>query len=370
MKTIEILMGIAGAGKSTFAKKLNEKLKGIILSSDEIRKEFVSQGVIPKEYDSKYNPIVFGELHKRVREYAEKGESMIIDSTNVLESSRSPIIEIAKEFKYKISGRLLLLDDEECVRRILQRQEHDKTAHYISDPKLAVEIYKKRLLDGWPKLSEGFHEIITYDNGKIKDRECRVLIASTNAGKVAIYANILEKLGLDYCSLRDLKVDIEVEETGNTEIENAMLKAEAYHEVIGLPVISNDSGLVIEKFKPEDQPGVFVRRYGDRELTDEEMIDIFSKRLEAVGGESDSYFNVALVLCDKDGIYHQKLFKSERYMVAKPSKVITKGLPLRSLDYNRQLGKYMSELTIEEANASEGKCLEEQAEFIKSVFDC
>ena len=55
-------------------------------------------------------------------------------------------------------------------------------------------------------------------------------------------------------------------------------------------------------------------------------------------------------------------------MVSTPSKVVIKGLPLRSLDYNKEYGKYMSEMTIEEANKSEGKCIEGQREFIEEVL--
>ena len=196
----------------------------------------------------------------------------------------------------------------------------------------------------------------------------KILIASGNMGKVAIYAQILDELKLPYCSLRDIDVNIEVEETGETELENAYLKAKAYHEATGLPVICNDSGLVIEKFAPEDQPGVFVRRYGGHELSDEETIRIFSEKLKAVGGDSDSYFKVAPVLCDENGNYHSKEFKSYRYMIATPSPVVIKGLPLRSLDYSKEKHKYWSEMSMEEANACEGSAIKEQSAFIKEVF--
>lgn len=217
-------------------------------------------------------------------------------------------------------------------------------------------------------LNDGYDEIFAYENGLLIDHKQRVLIATKNNGKVEIYSNILKEIGLEFCSLKDLEVDVEVDENGKDESENAYLKAKAYHEATGLPVISNDSGLIIEKFKPEDQPGVFVRRYGGRELSDQETIDIFAKKLEEVGGESNSYFRVALCLCDKNGVYHHGEFKSYRYMISKPSKVIQKGLPLRSLDYNKEFGMYMSEMSIEQANKSEGKCIEEQAEFIKQIF--
>lgn len=364
MKTIFILMGVAGAGKSTFAKHLQDVYGGEIFASDEIRKEFIKLGVIPKEYDSKYNYIVFEEMYKRIEKSASEGKNIIVDSTNVPATSREPIISIAKRYKYLIRGDLLLLKDEECVKRIIKRQKEDKNSHFIADPSLAVEIYKKRLEEGFPTLEEGFHIINTYNDGIKIDVKEKVLIASTNSGKIAIYSNILDKINMPFCSLQDLQINIHVEETGNTEAENAYLKAKAYHDETGLPVISNDSGLIIEKFNPEDQPGVFVRRYNGKELSDEETIKIFSEKLKQVGGESESYFNVALVICDKNGEYKSRNFKSYRYMVSTPSPIIQKGLPLRSLDFNKKLNKYMSEMTIAEANACEGDCIKNQQEFI------
>ena len=368
MKTIFILMGVIGVGKSTHAKKLKEQFGGEILSSDEIRKELVLEGKIPQKYDSKYNPLVFGVLHERARKLAQEGKNIIIDSTNIPSSARQPIINIGQEFGYKFQGELLLLDDDKCLERILQREKNDANIHIIENPRKSLNIYKARLESGKPNLKEGFHQINTYQDGKLVKEESQILVASTNQGKVAIYAQILEELKIPHCSLLDLNPHIKVEENGETELENAQIKAEAYHKATGLPVISNDSGLIIEKFSKEEQPGVFVRRYGGRELSDEETIRIFSKKLEDVGGSSDSYFNVALVICDREGVYHQKLFKSYRYMVAKPSPVISKGLPLRSLDFNKEYNKYMSEMSIEEANKAEGGALEEQRAFIKEIL--
>ena len=361
-------MGVIGVGKSTYAKKLKEQFGGEILSSDEIRKELVVKGEVPEKYDSKYNPVVFGLLHKRARELTKEGKNIIIDSTNVPASSRAPIMEIGKEFGYKIQGELLLLNNEECLRRISLREKNDATTHIIHNPQKALDIYKSRLENGMPELSEGFHQINTYEEGKLVKSESKILVASTNPGKVAIYAQVLADLNIPHCSLIDLNPHIEVDENGETEIENAMIKAKAYHEATGLPVISNDSGLIIEKFSSEDQPGVFVRRYGGHELSDEETIKIFSEKLEKVGGSSDGYFNVALAICDKEGKYHSKLFKSYRYLISKPSPVISKGLPLRSLDYNMEYHKYMSEMTIEEANKAEGVSIEQQSQFIKDIL--
>lgn len=368
MKTLDILIGNIGSGKSTFAKEYAEKANAIIFSSDKIRKNLFEENVIQNDHSFKENQIVFEILYQKIAESMQEGCNIIFDATNLTCKDRKTILDLGKEYKYKIIGRLFLLNDEECERRVINRQNTDKESHYIEDPMSVIKRYSEKLKNNMPKFEEGFTQIVTYQNNEEVSNQNRILIATGNIGKIAIYSCVFDKLGLPYCSLKDIQVDVDIAETGETELENAYLKAKGYHEATGLPVIANDSGLIIEKFSKEDQPGVFVRRYGGKELSDEETIEIFSKKLEAVGGSSDSYFNVALVLCDYEGQYHQKTFKSYRYMVAKPSKVVQKGLPLRSLDYNKEYGKYMSEMTIEEANASEGKCIEEQQQFIEEVF--
>ncbi|MGN1162707.1 MAG: non-canonical purine NTP pyrophosphatase [Christensenellales bacterium] len=196
----------------------------------------------------------------------------------------------------------------------------------------------------------------------------KVLIATTNPGKISIYSTILSKLGIEWCSLKDFDGIGEVEETGETPRENSIIKAVAYNKLTHLPVIANDSGLVIKKFSPNDQPGVFVRRYEGAELSDQQMIDIFSQKLNQVGGKSKSHFDVSLTIIDENGKLFNKSFKSKCLMISTPSKTLVKGLPLRSLQYYKKHKKYMSEMTTEEANECEGKCVRDQEKFIKKVF--
>lgn len=196
----------------------------------------------------------------------------------------------------------------------------------------------------------------------------KVLIATTNLGKVNIYKQAFDELGIEVCSLRDLDVDIDVDETGNSEIENAILKAKAYHEITGMPVLANDSGLVIEKFAKADQPGLLVRRYQGKELSDQEMLEVYIQKLNEVGGESPAHYNVGLAIIDQYGNLFTKEFKPKRYFINKPSSVVQKGVPLSSLCYDDVSGRYLSEMTAKERNDYEGEEFLGQIRFIKECF--
>lgn len=196
----------------------------------------------------------------------------------------------------------------------------------------------------------------------------KILIASTNNGKILVYSVIFNRLGLETISLRDLKVDVDVEENGKDELENAIIKAKAYNKITGLPVLANDSGLIIDKFKPEDQPGQFVRRFEGKELTDEDLLSLYIDKLNEVGGESSGHFKVALALIDDKGQIHTKTFYPKRYFINKPSSIMNKGVPLNSITYDFKSKKYMSEMTPQEKIEYEEEAMEEQAKFIESIF--
>lgn len=196
----------------------------------------------------------------------------------------------------------------------------------------------------------------------------KVLIATGNLGKFNIYKAVFDELGIDCTNIKELGINIDVDENGKNEVENAVIKAKAYHEATGMPVLANDSGLVIDKFKPEDQPGALVRRYKGKELSDEEMIQVYVDKLNEVGGSSTGHYNVALALINEKGELFTREFKPKRYFVNKPSSVIKKGVPLSSLSYDEVSGKYMSEMTTIERNNYEAEEMVKQKEFIAEVF--
>lgn len=104
----------------------------------------------------------------------------------------------------------------------------------------------------------------------------RVVLATQNPHKVTELRRILGDAPIDLLSGRDLDLP-EVEETGDTFAENALLKAAACARVTGLPAVADDSGLVVDALGGE--PGVRSARYAGDEGDDDANLHLVLARL-------------------------------------------------------------------------------------------
>ena len=86
-----------------------------------------------------------------------------------------------------------------------------------------------------------------------------ICAASNNAGKLKELRRILERMGHEVKSLRELGITLDPEETGTTFAENARIKAEAFCKASGLPTVADDSGLCVDAL--HGAPGVYSARY-------------------------------------------------------------------------------------------------------------
>lgn len=94
----------------------------------------------------------------------------------------------------------------------------------------------------------------------------RLLLATRNQGKVHEYVDLLADLPLAITSLTAQGIDVDVEETGSTFEENALLKARTYAGLSGLWSWADDSGLEVDAL--DGRPGVFSARYAGPQATD------------------------------------------------------------------------------------------------------
>lgn len=129
----------------------------------------------------------------------------------------------------------------------------------------------------------------------------KILVATNNKGKVAELLRLLDIEGLELITPEVAGLaDFDVEETGVTFEENAILKARAFAEVSGLAALADDSGLEVEALNGE--PGVYSKRYAGENMDDAGRIDFLLNKLKAVPAEQRAArFVAVIVLAAPDG---------------------------------------------------------------------
>ena len=175
----------------------------------------------------------------------------------------------------------------------------------------------------------------------------KVLIGTTNPSKVKRFSKLLENCNIEFITLKDLKIAEEPKETGRTPEENAICKAKYYGQYFDL-VICNDSGLYFEELSLEDerQPGLNIRTpLGMSRLSDEEMIDYYSRLIWELGGKVSAYYLDGIAVYNNGKISSFMDIESAKnigsfYMIDKASSKRFEGWPLDSLSISKETGKY------------------------------
>ena len=131
-----------------------------------------------------------------------------------------------------------------------------------------------------------------------------LIIASNNKGKLKELKNILEPMGFEVYSQSEKNINIEVEETGTTFEENAMIKAQAIYEKIHQCVLADDSGLEVEALNNE--PGIYSARYKGLTTDGEKRIAI----LQELAGKTNRNARFVCCICYIDETGETHLFKA------------------------------------------------------------
>jgi len=108
----------------------------------------------------------------------------------------------------------------------------------------------------------------------------KAVLASRNPGKLAELRRILAGLGIELVGLDDYPEVGDVEETGETFVDNARLKAHAVAAATGLLAIADDSGLEVDALG--GMPGVLSARWSGRHGDDEANLDLLLGQLQSV----------------------------------------------------------------------------------------
>ncbi|MGE8206057.1 XTP/dITP diphosphatase [Heyndrickxia sp. NPDC080065] len=129
--------------------------------------------------------------------------------------------------------------------------------------------------------------------------ENQVIIATKNSGKAKEFEKMFSEYNIKVKTLLDFPEAIDVEETGSTFEENAILKAETISKQYNIMAIADDSGLVIDAL--DGRPGIFSARYAGEEKNDEANIEKVLKEMEHIPAEDrTARFYCALALAKPD----------------------------------------------------------------------
>lgn len=87
-----------------------------------------------------------------------------------------------------------------------------------------------------------------------------IIVASTNQGKIKEIKAMLKDIDIEVLSMKDvLEQELEIEETGTTFKENALIKAQTIANIVNKPVLADDSGLEVDAL--DKQPGIYSARF-------------------------------------------------------------------------------------------------------------
>lgn len=196
----------------------------------------------------------------------------------------------------------------------------------------------------------------------------KILIATRNFGKYKELMEVLEELPFKFVSLNDEHIEGDVEENADTYEGNAILKAEYFGRLSGLPTIADDSGIHIEAL--EGELGVKTRRWGaGAQASDQEWLDYFLKRMEKEDNRSAEFISVvALYRPGEETLVFRGECKGK--ILSQPQVDLEPGIPLSAVFLAEGQDKVFSALSKDEKNAisHRGKAVRKGHDWLLKYF--
>ncbi|MER2028234.1 MAG: XTP/dITP diphosphatase [Solibacillus sp.] len=175
----------------------------------------------------------------------------------------------------------------------------------------------------------------------------QVVIATKNKGKAKDFEALFGPFGYEVVTMFEVAPDVEIEETGTTFEENAILKAETLANMLGQIVIADDSGLAIDALNGE--PGVFSARYAGDHDDEANMVKVLENMKDVPDEQRTARFCCALAIAGPN-METKTVFGTCEGVIAREKKG-TNGFGYDPIFYVPALEKHMAELSGEEKGA-------------------
>lgn len=173
-----------------------------------------------------------------------------------------------------------------------------------------------------------------------------IVVASTNAGKIREFKEMLEPEGYTVKSLADFPDLGDIEENGTTFEENAVIKANAVTQKYGIEAISDDSGLSIDAFGGE--PGIHSARFLGHDTSYDYKNSVILERMKNETNRGCHYTcAIAVTRPGKEPLVFADVCNCTIAYEPKG----TNGFGYDPIVYYEPMGKTMAEMTKEEKNA-------------------
>ena len=175
----------------------------------------------------------------------------------------------------------------------------------------------------------------------------QVVIATKTKGKAKDFEALFGPFGYEVVTMFDVAPDVEIEETGTTFEENAILKAETLANLLGQIVIADDSGLAIDALNGE--PGVYSARYAGDHDDEANMVKVLENMKDVPEEKRTARFCCALAIAGPN-METKTVFGTCEGIIAYEKKG-TNGFGYDPIFYVPALEKHMAELSAEEKGA-------------------
>ena len=195
-----------------------------------------------------------------------------------------------------------------------------------------------------------------------------IILATNNKSKVKEISEMMSGSDITFVSLADAGINVEVEETGTTFEENALLKAREICKLSGKPTISDDSGLEIDAL--DGAPGIYSSRFMGEDTSYDIKNNALIEKLENVADpDRTARFRCCMAFVLPDG----REFVTEGAMegiIAREPKGIN-GFGYDPILFIPEYNRTSAELSSEEKNniSHRGEALRKMIEVIKKELN-
>lgn len=190
----------------------------------------------------------------------------------------------------------------------------------------------------------------------------KLAIATNNQHKLQEIKAVLGGQFEQLLSLKDLGINTDVEETGSTLEENALIKARAIESLCHIPTLADDTGLMVDALN--GAPGVYSARYAGEEHNDANNRALLLKNLKGQENRKAHFATViAIVFPNGDFITSNGRVEGEILQEERGNE----GFGYDSLFYSYELGKTFAQASQEEKNSvsHRGRALRNMVEKLK-----